>query len=177
MNLKLAYNPTTRVATVLLQAGAIPAGSTNIGNFVHDSPDPLGSGDSHVVFHHVRDLLYKRSHANPANEAMFPFNITDMDRISIVIDPTVVLDPILATGVKATPDTVSLVVGATQQITHTVQPNQANQDVTYTSSDATKATVSGTGLITAVAAGTANITVKVANAAFTDVVAVTVTAA
>lgn len=55
---------------------------------------------------------------------------------------------------------LSLVVGATSQIEASALPETAlEKALTYSSSDETKATVSGTGLITAVAAGTSTITV------------------
>jgi uncharacterized protein YjdB len=79
------------------------------------------------------------------------------------------------TGIDATPATTSKVVGQTQQITVAPIPStSALPAVTYSSSDVTKATVSAAGLITAVAAGTATITVT--GKGFTDTVVVTVTA-
>lgn len=39
---------------------------------------------SHTIYHHVREALYHRSHADPSEAAMFPENITDMQRIKIV---------------------------------------------------------------------------------------------
>lgn len=84
---QIAYNAGTKVATVQPFNDALPGGSVNIGDFYHDEElDRLGEGDTHVVFHHVRDALYKRSAANPAQVAMFPENITDMASVSIVID-------------------------------------------------------------------------------------------
>lgn len=71
-----------------------------------------------------------------------------------------VTDPVVAvTGVTVAPTTASLVVGGTQQLTPTIAPaNATNKTVTYTTSDATLATVSAAGLITAVVAGTVTIT-------------------
>lgn len=81
------------------------------------------------------------------------------------------------TGVTVSPTTKSLAVGATQQITVTIAPSDATiKTVTYESSDPTKATVSATGLITAVAEGTATITVTTDDGAKTATVVVTVTA-
>jgi len=50
-------------------------------------------------------------------------------------------------------------LGTSQIVTTFAPTNASNQSVTYVTSDATKATVSATGLITGVAAGTAIITV------------------
>lgn len=68
-------------------------------------------------------------------------------------------DPV--TSVSVDPTTVSLKVGATQAITATVLPATANQNVVWTSSDDTVATVTSVGgvdTITAVKIGTATIT-------------------
>jgi hypothetical protein len=65
------------------------------------------------------------------------------------------------TGVTVNPTNVSLTsVGATQQLTATVAPaNATNQTVTWSSNNPSVATVSTSGLVTAVSCGTATITV------------------
>lgn len=79
---------------------------------------------------------------------------------------------------RYTPATASLVVGATQQLSGAVQPTDAtNKAITWTTSAPSIATVSSTGLVTAVAEGTATITATTADGDFTDTCAVTVTAA
>lgn len=81
------------------------------------------------------------------------------------------------TGVDVTPATASIEVDETVQLTATVSPAAANSAVTWSSSDATKATVDATGLVTGVAAGTATITAtSVADGAKTDTATITVTA-
>lgn len=81
------------------------------------------------------------------------------------------------TGVTVAPKTASIEVGATQQLTPTIAPAGAsNKAVTYTSSDATKASVNSSGLVTGVAAGTATITVKTTDGSKTDTSVITVTA-
>jgi hypothetical protein len=78
-----------------------------------------------------------------------------------------VADSIAATGVEVTPATASLVVGATQQLSGAVQPTDAtNKAITWTTSAPSIATVSSTGLVTAVAAGTATITATTADGNF-----------
>ena len=65
-----------------------------------------------------------------------------------------------ALGVSVSPTNWSMEVGQTQQLTATVAPpNATNQDVTWTSSNPSVATVNADGLVTAVAAGSATITV------------------
>jgi len=86
-------------------------------------------------------------------------------------------DTVPATGVTVTPATTSLAVGATRQLTGTVLPADAtDKSGTWTTSDATKATVSSTGLVTGVATGTATITFTSTDGAFTGSTAATITA-
>ena len=94
------------------------------------------------------------------------------------VDVTVTTPPVAVTGVTIAPKTASIAVGATQQLTPTIAPAGAtNKAVTYKSSDTAKATVSASGLVTGVAAGTATITVTTADGAKTDTSVITVTAA
>lgn len=140
---QVAYNPTTRVAKIQKDGDAPGAGFTDIGSYDHvsDPDDQLGYEGNHVHYHHVRDLLYKR---NPS--------VQDMQRVSIEYKKL--------TAISSTPATVTLAAATTQQITNAFTPVDAsNRDVTYSTSDATKATVSASGLITAVATGEATITV------------------
>ncbi len=79
-------------------------------------------------------------------------------------------------GVTISPKTASIEVGATRQLTPTVAPSGAsNKAVTYKSSDTSVATVSGSGLVTGVKAGTATITVTTTDGSKTDTSAITVT--
>ena len=81
------------------------------------------------------------------------------------------------TGVSVAPTSVTLGVGATQQLTPTVSPSNAtNKNVTYSSSANSIATVNTSGIITAVAAGSATITVTTEDGNKTATCAVTVTA-
>ncbi len=69
--------------------------------------------------------------------------------------------PVIAvTGVTLTPATATLDAGATLQLTSTVLPSNAtNKSVSYASGNTGVATVSPTGLVTAISSGTATITV------------------
>lgn len=65
-----------------------------------------------------------------------------------------------ALGVSVSPTNWSMEVGQTQSLTATVAPpNATNQDVTWSSSNPAVATVNADGLVTAVGAGSATITV------------------
>ncbi len=80
------------------------------------------------------------------------------------------------TGVTLTKATTSIVEGATETLAYTIAPADAgNKNVTWSSSDTDVATVSTGGTVTAVAAGTATITITTEDGGFTDTCAVTVT--
>lgn len=78
--LKVAFNKTTNVATVLDASGSVPSGSVEVGQFDH--PD-LTYPDSRVIYHGVRDILYKRSAKDPAQAGFWPNNINSMQAVSI----------------------------------------------------------------------------------------------
>jgi uncharacterized protein YjdB len=82
---------------------------------------------------------------------------------------------IAVTGVTVSPATATLSVGATQQLTPTVAPaNATNKTVSYSSNNTGVATVNGSGLVTAIASGTATITVTTQDGAKTATAVITV---
>lgn len=107
-----------------------------------------------------------------------------------VVNPPVVNPPVVATSVSVNPTKLSLTTGDKATLTATVAPaNTADKAVTWATSNARVATVSN-GAVTAVAAGTATITVRTTNGktatcavtvmnppSVADVASVTVTAA
>ena len=88
-----------------------------------------------------------------------------------------VTDPVIAvTGVSLSKTTLSLETGGTATLTATVAPTGASdKTVTWRSKKEGVATVSSAGLVTAVAAGDATITVKTTDGGFTATCKVTVT--
>lgn len=73
--------------------------------------------------------------------------------------PTLTRVPFVpVTSVSVTPGTASVAVGATRQLSASAAPSGAAQNVTWSSSAPNVATVSSTGLVTGIAAGTAVIT-------------------
>ena len=89
------------------------------------------------------------------------------------IDPAEGTIPV--TGVGVSPSTAELEVGETTRLSASVKPtNATDKGVTWTSSDATVATVSAEGIVTAKAEGTATITATTDDGDFTDTCAVTV---
>ena len=74
------------------------------------------------------------------------------------VDPTPTPDK-TPTSISLSPSSISLEVGKTsQQITVTATPSTASNDVTWSTSDSKVATVSSSGVVTAVSKGTATIT-------------------
>ncbi|MBE6002017.1 MAG: hypothetical protein E7239_11695 [Sarcina sp.] len=94
-----------------------------------------------------------------------------------IVDLTVDIDvPVLSTAVTLDKTSVSLLAGKTAALAATVDPEQAGQAVTWTSSDENVVTVDENGVLTAVAAGTATVTAAAAdNTGASAVCEVTVT--
>jgi uncharacterized protein YjdB len=75
---------------------------------------------------------------------------------------------VAVTGVSVSPTSATLSVSGTQQLTATIAPaNATNQNRTWSSSNTAVATVNSSGLVTAVSAGTATITVTTQDGGFT----------
>ncbi len=88
-------------------------------------------------------------------------------------------DAVKVTGITLGPDAPSVEAGKTVQLTTAVAPDNAtDKSVTYASKNEAVATVSDTGLVTGVKAGTADITVTAKDGSgVTATITVTVTAA
>ena len=86
-------------------------------------------------------------------------------------------DPVAVTGVSLNKNSTSIQAGSSETLTATVVPNNAtNQNVTWTSSDESVATVSNSGLVSGIAEGSATITVRTSDGGYTASCTVTVTA-
>ncbi|MCL2530187.1 MAG: S8 family serine peptidase, partial [Coriobacteriia bacterium] len=80
------------------------------------------------------------------------------------------------TGVTLNKTTTTLIAGSSETLEATVAPaNASNKSVTWTSSDTAVATVDNNGVVTAVSAGLATITVITADGAMEEACTVTVT--
>jgi len=91
---------------------------------------------------------------------------------------TVTAATVAVTGVTLNKTTLALTAGGTETLTATLAPETVtNKNVTWSSSDVNIATVDNAGKVTAVAAGTATITVTTVDGSKTATCAVTVTAA
>ena len=88
---------------------------------------------------------------------------------------TVSQSTVSVTGVSLDKSTTTINAGGTKQLTATVYPaNATNKNVSWSSSDTSVATVNSSGLVTAVAAGLATITVTTADGGYTATCGVTV---
>ena len=91
---------------------------------------------------------------------------------------TLTTGTVYVTGVTMSPTTVSVVAGATSQLTATVAPSNAtNKNATWSSSNTAIAIVSTAGVVTGVVAGSATITVTTTDGNKTATSAITVTTA
>lgn len=162
---QIAWNPTTRVAMAQAKGSPPFPGSTIIaGDEEHSEvDDELGYyPKSHTLYHHVQNALYRQTPP-----------VTDMQRVKIMADIAIHL-----IDFNSTPAVNRIAPGATVQLVNVFNPvNILDKRVTYQTSDAAKATVSPTGLVTGVAVGQATITVTHTETGKTDTVAVNVAVA
>jgi len=94
---------------------------------------------------------------NPEAKADVTVEFEDVTQIVTTPKQAVIFPP--STSVVVTPATATKAANATQQLTVVDSSgNDVHLLATYTTSDATKGTVNATGLVTAVATGTATIT-------------------
>ncbi len=86
-----------------------------------------------------------------------------------------IVTTIPVTSVSTSTSSATLEIGETEQLSATVSPNDAsNQDIEWSTSNSSVATVSSNGLVTAIAAGNATITVTTVDGNFTDATSITV---
>lgn len=167
-NFQIAWNATTRVATIQAKGDALPASSTKIGEFEHANVEAVGAGkpenykydENHVLWHHVRDALYLVGEQNMQNVRI------DQDVAYVA----------LASITRTSAATATIAVAGTYQFTYSSAPGGAsNTAVTYSSSNPARATVSPTGLVTGVATGApATITATSVDGGFTATADITV---
>jgi len=137
-------------------AGVLPAGMVLNGAVLEGTPTESGT----FVF-----TVTVTDSSEPAE--------TDSHEFTLVVDEGLV--PV--TSVSIPEGDQELEEGETFQLTAVVEPeNATNKDVSWSTSNETVATVSETGLVTAVSAGTATITVTTDDGGLTDSITVTVTA-
>ena len=87
--------------------------------------------------------------------------LTNLKQVQLSLYPK---NPVIPTGLELSQKTATGAVGATRQITATIEPADADdKTVTWSSSNEAVATVDGNGLITFIGEGTATITAKTSN--------------
>jgi uncharacterized protein YjdB len=93
-----------------------------------------------------------------AGSATITVQATDGSNVYNTVSVSVSANPILITGITLIPGSTTLAPGATVQMTTAIAPSNAtNKTLTWSSSNTSIATVNSSGLVTAVAAGTANV--------------------
>jgi uncharacterized protein YjdB len=128
--------------------------------------------DANAVTRYITKLMSASCTTTDGSTLSWTLGAASAHQASIESIPT---PPPAPTSITRSPATMTLDIGNTSQITASVVPAGAVQTVTYASSDATIATVSSTGLVTAVADGNATITItSTALNTVTATVAVTV---
>lgn len=176
----LGYVAATGTALFAIAPDTLPANVSgdpviSLGSVEHsvDADDLPGhsSAVSHVIYHHVREALYHRSHADPADPATHPAGIYDMQRVKILAYG----DIAKATGLKSSSLTVE--EEATGQLVVKYLPEGTVADLAdfdLVSADTDVATINAAGLITGVLAGTTQVTATLKDLRFSVTVTVVV---
>lgn len=159
---KVGWKASTKEVEIKHNSESLTGGFTSLGTFTHTPADNNDGYDANKVFYHfVRDKLYA-------------INVLDMQSVKIIAD--VIVNAVSISTLPATQE-LDLSAGGTVQLATTFTPTDTtDQRLTYVSSDPTKATVSATGLVTAVGVGSTTITVTSREGAKTDTCVVTVVA-
>lgn len=142
----------------------------NFNVYVDDATDPVYTGDgtnagndAHIEV--TTNALSKvKITGNGGDNGTRTFKVYDV-KVYIVVASA----PIAVEGVSLNAEEATMAVGATYSLTATVTPTGAdNPAVTWSSNPTSVATVSDDGVVTAVAAGDAVVTVTTVDGGFTD---------
>ena len=147
----------------------VPAGfSTDFSNW---SPKSLAAGESHtfkIFFNPTEAKTY-------SGKLVLKSNAVNTPEASFTIGGIGTLATVSVTSVSLNKSSLDLTVGGTATLIATVLPDNAdNKRVTWTSSKPSVATVSSSGVVTAVAEGSAVITVTTSDGGYTASCNVTV---
>lgn len=181
----------TLVDTTIVKATALAVSPTSVlmsaGTFQQLTPTVTPSGTDNKGVTYTTDnsevaMVDKKGkiYANGVGKTMVHVRTADGSEILKSVPVTVYAAYVALTGITITPATVTLSLAGTttQQLGITPAPLDASNVAiaTWVSSDPTKATVSASGLVTALAAGATTITATSVDGAKTDTQLVTVTA-
>ena len=146
-----------------LTATVLPSNATNINVTWSSSDESIATVDAYGVVTAVS-----------AGTALITVTTVDGGFVASCI-VTVTAQPISVTGVSLNKPSATIIVGRTEPLTATVYPaNATNRGVTWSSSNPSVATVDAYGVVTAVSAGTALITVTTVDGGFAASCTVTV---
>lgn len=139
---QVAWNPTAKEATVQFKGAAAPSSSTIVGFFEHPGDvDELGYPESHVIYHHVQELLYHKHVENMQEVDILSANVAYVPSTSVSIT-----------------DQAAVAKGATVQLSLTVAPANATYKTAKWGTDTPAlAWVTPDGKLTGLAAGTAKV--------------------
>jgi len=156
-------------ATLTVSSLTVPSGfSTDYSNW---SPKNLAAGESHtfkIYFNPTEAKTY-------SGKLVLKSNAVNTPEASFTIGGIGTLATVSVTSVSLNISSLDLTVGSTSTLTAIVLPDNAdNKSVNWTSSKSSVATVSASGMITAVAPGTASITVTTIDGGQTATCVVTV---
>lgn len=152
-------------------------------NFDHnESDDPVhANGLNHVLFHHVRDTLYKRKRSDGSSGATYPNGIYNMQEISIDKFGAAIHAERL--GITAVPnldhsnnDGPTIAIKYFGKDLADVGVAAVNADFNFVSATPAVATVSAGGVLDTVAVGTSVITITEKNGSLSYSFTVTVVA-
>ena len=134
-----------------------------------------GSSRYFAVFSATEQAIYQRSDGTNFD----PTNISNISSASyknqVIFEYSPIGDVTSVTGITVTPATMDLIVGETGTINYTIEPEDAfNQNVNYSIEQEGNYISVANGTVTALAAGTATITVTTVDGGFTGTCVVTV---
>jgi len=159
---------------------AVPEGSSAVGNYVEEAREMavLVSAGSYSKDQPITVGASGRGAAGASNIIGYCQDdavLSEADFIRVRMRAVLTVPAVVS--VTVTPDTASIEVSETVQLSASVLPAQADQGINWTSSDPSVATVSATGLVTGVLAGNATITAtSSSDGTKSDTAAITVTA-
>ena len=141
----------------------------------NNTGDYDGSSRNFAVFSATQQALYQKSDGTNYD----PTNISNISSTSyknqVIFEYSPIGDVTPVTGITVTPATMDLIVGETGTINYTIEPEDAfNQNVNYSVEQEGNYISVNNGIVTALAAGTATVTVTTVDGGFTGTCVVTV---
>jgi hypothetical protein len=164
-----AFDDNTNAYSLAFDAVAVPRTSGYIVARI-DGNKPTTQAFAAGDLVHVMEVMTDGQNNVITGEEAFRYTVTMLQQGALEVY-TVVRS---TTVTVVTPATLAIAVGAHSRLTATANGRAYTNGVVWTTSDATKATVSNAGVVTGVAAGTATITATFAQTGATDTTAVTV---